>query len=1011
MKRTFLFTSFVLVLLQGSLLSQNSNYNSAGTATASGNGCFTLTNSTSQAGAVWNIHTIDLTQPIDITLILNFGNQDANGADGMSFILQSSGTGVSSDGSGVGFAGIIPSFGVVMDTYQNGDDPSNDHISIHQNGNVTHDDPDELVSYLNSSNFPANVEDGNAHVFRFVWTPSVGGGTVNVYFDNQLTISYTGDLVNSIFNGNPTVYWGMSASTGNKFNVQTMCISIDANFSFIGACTNQPISFIDESNSGTPISSWSWDFGDGTPIVSGPNPSHVYTIPGTYHVILTITNSAGQTSIKSRDITVHEPQIQIQALQPVCTGAQVTLNASISIVPNTVTQQLVFSNTLDFPIPDGGIANDWNGTIGTFASSPIVASGLQQGWNIQSVGININHVYDGDLSIYLKDPCGNLLLLAEDIGSSDDNFSNCYFSPSATEPISNGSAPFSGTWIPQNSASSWSPILACSNPNGTWQLLVGDVYTGDAGFINDWSITFTVPISYTYLWTPINNSTSLTPSFISDQSGWYVLNAIDNMGCRDKDSVYLTVGTALPISISGDLEICNGESTTLTVSGADTYEWNDHSTNAAITVNPTITTTYSVIGTSSSCTSGATATVIVNQNPVISVNSETICEGESASLIPTGADQYSWISDPLAGVPFVVSPVTSTSYVVVGTNGYGCTGSATSTVTVNPNPVLTVSSPSVCEGENAVFTATGAETYVWSENNFIGNPLIISPAVSGEYIVTVTGNLLNCSSQLEAHLQVNPLPIADFSLSAVEGCSPLTIIANDASQGTISQWDWEVNDISSYTTQSPEMIFSQPGQHTIQLNVTTDQGCKSSSSTKVINVYTVTAGIADRGNRFIIGETVDLLYVGMGASQWNWDLGNGQTSTQVNASTIYQQEGEYLITQTVSNDFGCSDVAQITIIVNPLFTVYIPNAFTPNDDGINDVWQFSGESWMIDNFEVSVFDRWGKMVFCTTDVNVNWDGTVNGKLAESQTVYQYRLRILDREGINHEIWGSIVVIH
>ena len=164
-------------------------YNAAGTAVAmSTAGCYQLTNTTTQAGAVWNIFMINLTQSFDITLTLNFGDrpdlyytEPLCGADGMSFILQPLSTSTVTNGSGAGFSGISPSLGVVMDTYHyNGTDPPYQHISIIKNGDSVHGTANELVPPTAAVGFPANITDGLDHLFRFVWNPTTT--TLRVFF-------------------------------------------------------------------------------------------------------------------------------------------------------------------------------------------------------------------------------------------------------------------------------------------------------------------------------------------------------------------------------------------------------------------------------------------------------------------------------------------------------------------------------------------------------------------------------------------------------------------------------------------------------------------------------------------------------------------------------------------------------------------------------------------------------------------------------------------------------------
>ncbi len=370
-------------------------YNVAGTATAmSSPGCYMLTTTTGQSGAVWNIYTINLTQPFDITLSLNFGNRGGHygstdcGADGMSFVLQPLNSGVFGPGGGVGFQGIANSLGVVMDTYvENTTDPPYQHISMNKNGDPSHNvyspagvcpptgtlvttNPNEIVPYCNAIGWPCTptgtyscITDGLPHLFRFTWTPTVSGvGTANAYFGTATTLpttptlTYTGNIVANIFSGNPNVYWGVSGSTGGCWNNQSVCITTVANYvADTVACYGQPVLFFDNSLSGLPITSYLWDFADGT---TSPlqNPTHTFTSPGLYLVSLHITNSGGFSSTMVHTVLIHpKPTVTVNDTT-ICKGDFATLNAngatsyfwsnglmgsSINVSPQTTTTYIV----------------------------------------------------------------------------------------------------------------------------------------------------------------------------------------------------------------------------------------------------------------------------------------------------------------------------------------------------------------------------------------------------------------------------------------------------------------------------------------------------------------------------------------------------------------------------------------------------------------------------------------------------------------------------------------------
>lgn len=194
-----------------------------------------------------------------------------------------------------------------------------------------------------------------------------------------------------------------------------------------------------------------------------------------------------------------------------------------------------------------------------------------------------------------------------------------------------------------------------------------------------------------------------------------------------------TVGSTVSNSV-----ICNGNSTTLTGTGANTYIWTGGVTNA-VAFSPSVTANYTVTGTAvTGCTNTAVNSVTVNPTPTVSVNSGSICSGDSFTISPSGAATYT-----LQGGSSVVSPTATASYTVVGTNTLGCNSNiATSNVTVNPLPTVIASTSStlICTlpvQQSATLTASGASTYTWntSSNNAT---ITISPSVTTTYTVNGT---------------------------------------------------------------------------------------------------------------------------------------------------------------------------------------------------------------------------------------------------------------------------------
>ena len=183
-----------------------------GSSTVIGEDCYQITPATNtQTGSVWYADQVDLSQPLDLQFLLNLGNNDSNGADGICFVLQSVGTeALGQSGGGIGFLGedFQPAFAIEFDTYQNADfgDPIGDHIAMVSNGSVNHLLGTAIAGPVQADAFNPNIEDGEDHQGRVTWDPV--DQVVRVYFDCELRLEGFIDLVGDIFNGqNQVLLW------------------------------------------------------------------------------------------------------------------------------------------------------------------------------------------------------------------------------------------------------------------------------------------------------------------------------------------------------------------------------------------------------------------------------------------------------------------------------------------------------------------------------------------------------------------------------------------------------------------------------------------------------------------------------------------------------------------------------------------------------------------------------------------------------------------------------------
>ena len=317
--KLLLFAIFFLVFRHG----LSAQYILNGSAQKNSCNCYTLTQPiTTQSGSVWNSNKINLTNSFDFWFNVFLGCSDA-GADGIVFILQPISTSVGTTGEGMGFGGVSPSIGIALDTYQNPNlnDPAFDHISIQSNGIVNH--ASDLAGPVPISSTSDNVEDCQWHRLRITW--DAGTKWLRTYFDGVLRLERQVDLTGTIFNNDPAVYWGFTGATGGQVNLQQFCTALDpiftSNFTNSTGCEGQPIVFTNASESFAPITSYHWNFGDGTTSTLQNPPPHIYNTPGEYKVTLKITGQDGCEKDSVRTIRIAaKPEATLRVFDT-CVGA------------------------------------------------------------------------------------------------------------------------------------------------------------------------------------------------------------------------------------------------------------------------------------------------------------------------------------------------------------------------------------------------------------------------------------------------------------------------------------------------------------------------------------------------------------------------------------------------------------------------------------------------------------------------------------------------------------------
>lgn len=318
--------------------------------------CYQITaNSDWELGAVWFNDQLDLTQPFTIEVDVNLGSTDADGADGIVFVMQAVGPlAIGIAGGGLGFEGFNPSFGVEIDTWQNTDsaDPIPDHVAFLRDGINLHNAPYfNLAGPVPALQNGANIEDGQPHQFKLVWDPFIP--QMDLYFDCDLRLSMNGmDIQNDIFGGQNEVWWGFTGSTGGSSNLQSVCITSSAVglSPESGFCVGGGVELTLQS---TEAGTVSWTPTDG---LSEPNASSTYAQPD-----VTTLYTATWTDLCGESLTA-ETLVEVWPLP------EPGLPQEASFCPGEVV-------VLDAQAPDDVLSMLW-----TDGSSDEIWTGTSTGW-------------------------------------------------------------------------------------------------------------------------------------------------------------------------------------------------------------------------------------------------------------------------------------------------------------------------------------------------------------------------------------------------------------------------------------------------------------------------------------------------------------------------------------------------------------------------------------------------------------------------------------------------------
>jgi gliding motility-associated-like protein len=509
-------------------------------------------------------------------------------------------------------------------------------------------------------------------------------------------------------------------------------------------------------------------------------------------------------------------------------------------------------------------------------------------------------------------------------------------------------------------------------------------------------------------------------------AGTYNMTINDVNGCSGSVNFVIPQPPSLQSSATAQHVTCFGGNdgrALLSVSGGVqpyTYLWtNGINTSANNSIASGI---YScTITDANGCQTTATATV--NQPTELSANLSPVSpacsginNGSIAAIVSggTGYYTYQWSTGQQAPSIDGLAPGDYTVNII---DENACMIQLAASLQSAPAFSITMSAADsvLCQGEQTMITASASGlhpqfSYVW-DHGVTGATLGVNPQSSTSYTVTIT-DADGCIGHDSILIEVVPAPTAQIIADDTTACAPYCAKIR-AESLTATSFSWTIADSIFSTGQQTFPCFNEPGLFPVRLAIKDDNGCSAyivwselfniHPSPNAVFTPIPTETTLDQPIVNFIGEST-------GASEYTYQFGDPANSSVMlnNAAFSYRDTGSFEVTLQVGNEFGCTDKAVHTIHIGGFKAFYLPKAFTPNADGINDVFMPKASGFASEGFEMRIYDRWGHEVFFSNDWEKGWDGTVNGRPVPVD-LYVCKVKYFDKLGNGNDHISAVTV--
>jgi gliding motility-associated-like protein len=495
----------------------------------------------------------------------------------------------------------------------------------------------------------------------------------------------------------------------------------------------------------------------------------------------------------------------------------------------------------------------------------------------------------------------------------------------------------------------------------------------------------------------------------------------DGNGCTETDSTTILVDTIPDASITSAGPFCENSGMQSLSGSINTRGWftNTSYLDSAGNFNPALATAgshqvYYTFTDGNGCTNTDSTTILVDTIPDASITSAgPFCENAGMQTligaVNTGG-QFSTTTYLDNAGNFDPATATHGDYLIYYTfiDGNGCSNTDSMTITVHPTEDPTITAPtSLCVNDDPIQLSSASTLGNFGGGSYISQTGMFSPSLAsiGNNIVwyDVT-NSYGCRTADTVEITILEAPTNEIIIDPIEGCDPLEVTVSTAAADSII---WNMDGTMVYNQETITDTYSA-GTYTVSLRAKNGLGCEVVRDSSFVVYPNPIADFSYSPEKiYISNPNVQFEDLSTGTVvDWYWDFGNGFNAGQQNPNHTYTAGGSYNVVLLIEDENGCVDSAEQTLIVKDELLALIPTAFTPNGDGLNDVFRLSGLGY--EEVKIKIYSRWGELIYASDNFQ-QWDGKYKGEVVQNG-VYVYIITIKDSRGYNTHRSGEVHVL-